>query len=284
MYLRLVLKRILFFICRINPICRTVTFTCNLCGNRNRSPLSVVKGRETKSCYHCGSTLRFRSIIHVLSTELLGESTILKDFPINKDIRGIGLTGSELYSHSLERIFNYQNTYYHKEPKLDITDIREYNRDSNDFIIASDVFEHVRPPVSIPFKNLFELLKPNGICVLSVPLGEGKETIEHFPELYNFQIIKQGKKTILHNKSKEGRDQYFENLRFHGGDGSTLEMRIFSKKFLIEAAQASSFKDYKIYNDNVSKYGIYWEAYSSFPITFRKSTINQNKIENRNNP
>jgi hypothetical protein len=39
----------------------------------------------------CKSTVRARSIVHLLSIALFGHSLILRDFPVRKDIKGIGL-------------------------------------------------------------------------------------------------------------------------------------------------------------------------------------------------
>ena len=89
-----------------------LTFQCNLCGNTCTSPIHSVTGRETRSCYYCGSTLRFRSIIDILSNALFGEGLILKDFPVNTGISGIGMSDSPLYADVLKTKLDYLNTFY----------------------------------------------------------------------------------------------------------------------------------------------------------------------------
>lgn len=42
-------------------------FTCNICGRKSSATFKELIGRETISCYNCGATLRFRSIIAALS-------------------------------------------------------------------------------------------------------------------------------------------------------------------------------------------------------------------------
>ncbi|MGH9903496.1 MAG: hypothetical protein ACRD68_16940, partial [Pyrinomonadaceae bacterium] len=79
----------------------------------------------------------------MLSTELFGESLALTDFPERRDISGIGMSDWDGYAAPLALKLGYQNTYYHQEPKLDITSIEPALESTLDFIISSDVFEHV---------------------------------------------------------------------------------------------------------------------------------------------
>jgi len=51
-----------------------------------------------------------RAIVHLLSTELFGESYILRDFPVRPDIRGIGLSDWDGYAGGLPHKLNYTNT------------------------------------------------------------------------------------------------------------------------------------------------------------------------------
>jgi hypothetical protein len=48
-------------------------FTCNTCGRRNFYSDITELGRETPTCRRCGSTVRMRAVIHLLSSELYGE-------------------------------------------------------------------------------------------------------------------------------------------------------------------------------------------------------------------
>ena len=57
------------------------------------------------------------------------------------------------------------------------------------FIISSDVFEHIPPPTSKAFSNLYKILRPCGIVILTVPYKSFGETIEHFPNLFNYEIL-----------------------------------------------------------------------------------------------
>lgn len=58
-----------------------VSFRGNICGARNRAALSELN-RETPSCTGCGSTVRMRAVIHLLSLHLFGVSLPIKEFPL----------------------------------------------------------------------------------------------------------------------------------------------------------------------------------------------------------
>ncbi len=53
-------------------------------------------------------------------------------------------------SRPLAEKFDYRKTFYYQEPRLDISDAKLARNliDSSDFIIFSDVFEHLVPPIS----------------------------------------------------------------------------------------------------------------------------------------
>lgn len=231
-------------------------FRCNICGNVSSSPLSVVKDRELPSCYFCGSNRRFRSIVAVLSNELVGKIISLPDFKESKHIIGIGLSDSGIYSKALSRIFSYKNTYYHKEPRLDITSIRKEMLDKADFVISSDVFEHVSPPIDRAFDNLFKILKKGGVCIFSVPYKNEGITEEYFLEIFEYTIKRKKGKKVLINKTRQGNEQVFENLRFHGGPGAALEMREFSKSSLLYNIEKAGFINIKLHDNSIPEFGV----------------------------
>jgi SAM-dependent methyltransferase len=229
-------------------------FRCNICGHLATFPNAKIK-REVWSCYYCMSTLRWRGIIHALSNELFGESLALPDFPVRPDIVGIGLSDWDGYASILEKKLSYTNTYYHQEPFLDITSIKPEQRRLYDFIICSDVFEHIAPPVSKAFENAQLLLKPDGVMIFTVPYAEGITT-EHFPELYKYSLQKRQDKWILLNQTVDGRSQEFSDLTFHGGPGSVLEMRVFGKESLLQETRAAGFESVRIYDEEFPEYGL----------------------------
>ena len=246
----------------------TLCYRCNICGKECESEITDLT-REKPSCMSCNSTVRMRAIIRILSLELFGKSLAIADFPIRHDIVGMGMSDWEGYAERLKHKLGYKNTYYHKEPELDILSVPSDLEGKFDFIISTDVFEHVEPPISIAFENTRKLLKPNGVFIFSVPyLKEGK-TIEHFPELYRYEIIKNNDTCFLKNITRNGVEQIYDHLVFHGGEGTTLEIRSFSESSLMEEFWKAGFTKVAVYRDQDLRYGIRWEIDLSLPIAAR---------------
>jgi SAM-dependent methyltransferase len=231
-------------------------------------------GREVASCPNCGSTGRWRSIISVLSLELFGVSLVLSDFPIRSDLVGLGMTDWDGYALPLARTFNFRNTYYHQEPKLDVSasEIPDSFK-QNDFIISSEVLEHIVPPVEKAFENIFDMLKPGGCLILTVPYGPDLSTREHFPDLYEFNISESNGTYVLKNRTKSGVMQEFSDLCFHGGPGSTLEMRVFSESALLAHLRDAGFESVKVHRALDFRHGVWWPQPWGFPISARKPRV-----------
>ncbi|HHH39180.1 MAG TPA: class I SAM-dependent methyltransferase [Sedimenticola sp.] len=251
----------------------TVDFVCNLCGHHNRSvPLEHAQNREFPSCGRCHSSLRMRSVIYVLSMELYGRPLTLPDFPEDKALRGLGMSDWEGYARGLEKKFSYTNTYYHAEPRLDITDIDEALTGTQRFLISSDVFEHI--PVAAleqAFRNSRRLLRDDGVFIFTVPFTKEGKTREHFPRMHDFRIIETNGKRFLYNRTKEGEEEIFDDLVFHGGDGMTLEMRMFSEPDLRRQLQQAGFASVRVYADHYPPFGILWPMDWAVPIAARCS-------------
>jgi SAM-dependent methyltransferase len=246
-------------------------FQCNICGKFSHARTNEISKRETPSCYHCGSTLRFRSIIAALSKEIFGKVMPISDFPYCMSVNGIGMSDSTIYAKRLEKKFSYVNTFFHKAPFLDIQNPDIMYMNSADFVISSDVFEHVPQPINIAFENLFNMLKDKGLVVFSVPYNETGDTLEHYPDLYDFKIKQKHGEKILVNTTKNGEIQVFKKLRFHGGCGETLELRVFSKPSLLELINNAGFKNIVIHDTDIQKYGILHDSTESLVITMQKN-------------
>jgi SAM-dependent methyltransferase len=211
-----------------------------------------------------------RSIIHALSITLFGQSLALPDFPLRPDIRAVGLSDWDGYASPLALKLNYQNTFYHQEPRLDIMSIAPELEDTLDILISTEVFEHVPPPVSTAFQNSFRLLKPHGTLILTVPYLLKSDPVEHFPDLNEYEIRNENGKFVLHNTTRDGQKQIFENLVFHGGPGQTLEMRIFSLDWLMSELKNAGFEEIRILSTPNFEHGIFFKEQWSLPLTARK--------------
>lgn len=249
----------------------THDFVCNVCGHANRAvPLAEVRSRECQSCAHCRSSLRMRSVMHALGRELFDAKLSVPEFPVAKDIRGLGMSDWPGYADRLVEKFSYVNTYYHTEPRLDITDVPDSAAGTQRFLISSDVFEHIPGfALDAAFRNSRKLLTPNGVFLFTVPFVKTGETQEHFPRLHDFRIIETRGKRFLYNRTIEGEEEIFDDLCFHGGEGMTLEMRMFSEPDLKRRLKAAGFSSVRVYTDQVPEYGIIWPMDWAVPIAAR---------------
>ena len=247
----------------------TLVFRCNVCGGENDLPRTAFS-RETGICVHCRSTVRWRAILHILSVELFGESLALPDFPSLPELAGLGLSDWEGYALPLAGKLGYTNTYFDRAPRLDLTAIPPDLEDRFDFVVASDVLEHVAPPVSVAFANLRALLRPGGVSVLTVPYELEGETVEHFPDLHEFELVeREDDGWELRNTTPTGEAQVFRDLVFHGGVGATLEMRVFAQRPFLEELRRAGFGELEFYDTETAGWGIVWVEDRSLPLAAR---------------
>jgi SAM-dependent methyltransferase len=214
--------------------------------------------------------VRTRGLLRALSEELFGASVPLNSFPCLKSLRGLGTSDSESYAAMLREKFDYTNTQFHRAPKFDISAPGVGESGSYDFLISSEVFEHVVPPVEAAFQNAWRLLKPNGVMIFSAPYSLEATTVEHFPDLHEHTVAQLGEQMVLVNRTREGQVQVFENLIFHGGQGATLEIREFSEAGLRNLFTEAGFKSVRIFGEDYAPFGIVRNENCSLPFAARK--------------
>jgi SAM-dependent methyltransferase len=214
--------------------------------------------------------VRVRGLLHTLSQELFGTSLPLTEFPRVKSLRGLGTSDSESYAERLENRFDYRNTFLHREPRFDIANPAEDEFGRYDFLLSSEVLEHVLSPVEAAFQNACRMLKPSGVFVFTVPYSLEATTMERFGQLHDFGLAQLSDRTLLVNRTPQAEVQVFDNLVFHGGGGSTLEMREFSEAGLKSLLAAAGFTDVRIDSRDYPEFGIVRRNSWSLPIAARK--------------
>ena len=203
------------------PAFADVEFVCNVCGRHGVFRQAHYDSPELPSCSACRSNVRFRWLVHRLALELFGRSIPLPEFPIEKSIQGVGLTDPQPIAAALAERFTYCNTYQAAEPRLDIT------RDPSplgelDFLIASEVFEHVEPPVARAFANAARLLKPSGVLLLTVPWVWDGDPGTAIPELYDWRLGREENRYVVVNRRLDGQEERFWDMAFDGSPGPSL--------------------------------------------------------------
>jgi SAM-dependent methyltransferase len=191
----------------------------------------------------------------------------LPEFPADRSVHGIGLTDWHGYADRLAAKHSYVNTFFDREPRLDMTDIGSVSMQDADYLIASDVFEHIAPPIDRAFHNAFDLLRPGGAFIFSVPYRNDGSTEEHFPDLQDYRIVDFGDERVLVNRAVDGTLSTRRGLIFHGGEGTTLEMRLFSKLDIERHLGDAGFVDIE-YVPSMPAFGI--DERFSFPLMARR--------------
>jgi len=248
-----------------------IEFTCNICGQPNRCPTESLT-REAATCAKCGSSVRYRGLMLVLSLELFGTPLTLPEFPRIKSLRGMGTTDSNEYAIRLADKFDYRNTFFTREPKFDLANPPKEDFGKFDFLTSSEVFEHVVPPAESAFRNAYQLLKPGGgVLIFTVPYSIEPSMHEHYPDIYQFGFAQVGDGVVLVNRTRSGKVQVFEKPVFHGpGPGKALEMREFTETDLKQILTAAGFTNTRIYTENYLPFGIVYSEAWSLPIAARK--------------
>lgn len=234
-----------------------IEYVCNICETKmNIDKFSL--NREVRSCNNCNSTVRSRQILYLLSIVLFDKSLTIKELPLSKEINILGMSDMKVISNSLKDKFNYINTFYDKEPYLDIHNLKEKYIGNFNVIISSDVFEHILSPVQNAFDNLFKLLKNNGVVIFTVPYSLEEKTIEHFENLNKFEIIEEENKKKLISYKENEISEVYDNLIFHEDEngGFTLEMRLFSLTDIIKCFKKAGFARVDVANYNYLPFGI----------------------------
>jgi hypothetical protein len=220
-----------------------------------------------------------RSLMYLLSMELFGRPLTLPEFPPDKSIAGLGLSDWEGYSHRLEQLFDYTNTFYHREPRLDVTRQDPARDGRYTFIIASDVYEHIPlEGLGAAFANAYRMLRRDGFMLFTVPFAKRGETVEHFPRLHDFRIEETDGSRVLRNRTATGEEEVFGDLIFHGGDGSTLEMRHFSERGLRRAFANAGFSSVEVRFGSYPIFGILWPMDWAVPMVIRKSVVSRASV------
>ena len=224
---------------------------------------------EPPSCA-CGSNVRVRALVHLLSLELFGRSLVLRDFPTIKSIRGLGMTDNAGYATILAEKFDYTNTYYDHPPRFDFTALHPELYGTYDFILSADVLEHVAPPVERALEEICKLLRPAGFLAATVPCTRDDSMREHFPDLHEYRVVQVGDSQVLVNRKPDGSVEVREDLVFHEGPGAVLEMRQFGPTGLRQKLLAAGFREIDYLTSDWQTAGILFDDDVSQPLIARK--------------
>ncbi|MGH7150855.1 MAG: class I SAM-dependent methyltransferase, partial [Planctomycetota bacterium] len=147
---------------------------CNVCGYVGRLLLRWTYRRnlrETLGCPRCGSISRDRMLVSVMS-EAVGRPPILADWPPDPSIRVLEPSARRGRARILGTKVEYHAVEY---PRVDLESL-PYEVGRFDWVVAADVFEHVRRD-GPAFREVLRVLRPGGWFFLQVPFDPERETL-----------------------------------------------------------------------------------------------------------
>lgn len=210
---------------------------CSICG---RILLTKPVSSEVVCCQFCGSTWRAQAICRAILCGLGYPEDANIRF-INNDLSrvGIGISDDWRLARALSPLFAYTNSFLHQFPVVDICLPPPETIGKFEFISCSDVLEHTPPPRISALMGLYQMLKPTGFAVISVPLRKGFEFAEFYPELTTWRH----ENDFIHWTDKNGQERIDQHPEFHGGEGLTLAFRQWTEEKLIEELKAVGFSE-----------------------------------------
>ncbi len=180
--------------------------------------LSSVNLRENIFCDGCGSSSRDRMLVYAFGRASAnpGPLNAWRELPHQKVFETAGRRGHPPF---LSGKFDYYNTDFDPEKMKSGYDSRKYadlqslpyDDSFFDYVLSSDVFEHVRL-YQQAFREVYRVLKPGGVLVMTVPYVHGWE------------------KTLVKVEPRGDEDVFLTEPEYHGGH--TLVYRIYGRDLL----------------------------------------------------
>lgn len=218
--------------------------------------------REGHLCPSCTASGRSQAIAYLVSKFLFENKLPLVKQKKNRDIKLIGLSDGQVYAHPLSKICDYTNSYFHKEPFLDITAPLKGYWSGFDGLISADVFEHVLTEPCQAFSGAYKIIKPGGCLILTVPFVNHGDHKEHYPGISGYEARQENGSWIADIQYRNGKTKTITDPKFHGGPGKTLEVRLFNRNRLLEELKWAGFDDIYVMDENLPEHGINWSAAS----------------------
>jgi len=250
---------------------------CPQCGKKTLLFYDPLNLRETGSCILCSATTRYKSMAEIIKrltiikyfykdlNELVLEKLLnkvdLSEYSLINVVKKINSKSFTIYepstlgaiSNSLKKYPNFINSEYFPDPKMKggeyynkvrFEDLQNLSFESNsiDLLITQDVLEHIEKP-DLAFKEIFRVLKPNGIHVFTVPIDDFKKTFSYFDnegnliqdkEVYHVdplrsegaKVYTQFGKDILEILNKYGFSSFFYSININPDNGYLCKINI----------------------------------------------------------
>lgn len=189
---------------------------CNICGSWTLFRVNDANFREHVVCCACGSRNRQRQVAGVLlalihekrSVGLGGKFLNIRDIKKNTIVWNVENTRALHESLKAHLDKSYISSEY-IDPKMSSGDHREgvlhvdickthFDDNSIDYILSSDVLEHVPDPL-VALRETYRILKPGGAHIFTVPFYQHRFTTERRAVMHSNGSIEHLRKAWYHD-------------------------------------------------------------------------------------
>lgn len=219
-----------------------MTPKCNICGQEGAF-INQHRSKEGRQCANCSASSRNRAVMHMLGCLLGYDDRPAYAWPQDKSVRILEPCPRGPQVPILRDKFDYYEPEFDLEKIQAGADPREYatvehlgfEDDYFDYVIASEIFEHVRHDRR-GFAEVYRTLKRDGVFIFTSPYSHERE------------------KTFIRVKVDGDRDIPLVQEKFAGGGGATLDYREYGRDVL-EILQNTGFS-VGYFNAPVEQYNI----------------------------
>jgi ABC-type polysaccharide/polyol phosphate transport system ATPase subunit len=162
-----------------SPSPGSFSFTCNACGIEVPLAEGDELSRERGRCPVCGSFVRLRAVVHLISRHLFGRSLPVPDWPEHPAAAIVGVCDPPFFASTFANKASYNNA------QIDLAALPAAFHEQADIAISCDALLLVKPVTQRAFDGLFSLLRPGGLLALTLPY-----TFEEAPGHYSLGNIK----------------------------------------------------------------------------------------------
>ena len=241
---------------------------CSICG---KLIIFLHVNREGNKCNKCGSYWRTRAVITALLMHFRNDYKVplLKTQP-DFSLISVGMSDDLSITKFLPNFTMHTNTLLDSYPELNLLELKPDQVEISDILICSDVLEHVVNNIELSFINLYRILKPNGLLILSVPLIKVHEKYSS-RNIQNSDFLKTGVREYYPNINEWRHDEITDSIiwtdssnsvhkmnspEWHGGIGLTLTFRLFSKDYIVHNLKTVGFGHVSEFRHPDEKYNL----------------------------
>jgi SAM-dependent methyltransferase len=148
----------------------------------------------------------------------------------------VGFDDGPVLGSLLPTKLRYVNTHISEFPILDLTRPAPSAVGFFEFALCTEVLEHVTGDPAIALSGLYQILRPSGFAVVTVPAAPNHQ--EWYPNL--LEVLEQSDQHVKW-RDDAGHEFINNSPEYHGGTGDVLAFRVFSMSSVRDLLLNSGF-------------------------------------------